>query len=130
MHVDSRLTILLLAVLTIGCTMPLQSNPDPLTSSTQGSTLVRMATITAVGSVLISDIADGESAEAGDVIAGNAGAPPSGQSAPARTVTELLLRFEDGDGASVAYRIEPGVVFQPGERVKVITRSGHTRITH
>lgn len=127
MHVDSRLSILLLTVLTIGCTMPLQSNPDPLTSSTQGSTLVRMATITAVGSALVTD---GESAEAGDVIAGNAGAPPNGQSAPARTVTELLLRFEDGDGASVAYRIEPGVVFQPGERVKVITRSGHTRITH
>ena len=123
MHVDSRLTILLLAVLTIGCTMPLQSNPDPLTSSTQGSTLVRMATITAVGSALV---ADGERAGAAEVITGETGAPQSGQSG--RTVTELQLRFDDG--ASVRYRIEPGAIFQPGERVKVITRSGKTRITH
>lgn len=121
MHVDSRLIFLLLAALTLGCTMPLQSNSDPLTSSTQGSTLVRMATVTAVGSALI---ADGERAGAAEVIAGKAGAP--GQRS--RTVTELLLRFDDG--ASVAYRIEPGVIFQPGERVKVITRSGKTRITH
>ena len=123
MHVDSRLTILLLAVLTIGCTMPLQSNPDPLTSSTQGSTLVRMATITAVGSALV---ADGERVGAAEVITGETGAPQSGQSG--RTVTELQLRFDDG--ASVRYRIEPGAIFQPGERVKVITRSGKTRITH
>lgn len=120
MHADSRLIILLLAVLTIGCTMPLQSNSDPMTSSTQGSTLVRMATITAVGSALV---ADDERAAAAEVVAGKAGAPQSG-----RTVTELQLCFDDG--ASVTYRIEPGVIFQPGERVKVITRSGKTRITH
>ena len=123
MHAKSRLIILLLTVLTIGCTMPLQSNSDPLTSSTQGSTLVRMATITAVGSALV---ADDERAVAAEVITGKPGAPQSGQNS--RTVTELQLRFDDG--TSVSYRIEPGVIFQPGERVKVITRSGKTRITH
>jgi len=123
MHAESRLTILLLAVLTIGCAMPLQSNSDPLTSSTQGSTLVRMATIMAVGSALV---AAGEPAGAAEVITGKAGAPQSGQSG--RTVTELQLRFDDG--ASVSYRVEPGVTFQPGERVKIVTRSGRTRIMH
>lgn len=131
MHANFRLLTLLLAALTIGCTMPVRSNPDPtMTSSTQGSTLVRMATIVAVGSVVIADSGDCGPAEAGKVIAGNAGTPPSGPSVRTRTVSELLLRMDDGDRATVAYRIEPGAVFQPGERVKVMTRSGHTRITH
>ncbi|MGV8892904.1 MAG: hypothetical protein ACOH2K_08215 [Burkholderiaceae bacterium] len=94
-----------------------------MTSSTQGSTLVRMATIIAVGSAVVVDVADSAPALAGDVIDSNPGA-----SAGTRTVTELLLRFDNG--ASTTYRIEPGAVFQLGERVKVMTRSGHTRITH
>lgn len=130
MRTHFRLLIVLLPALTIGCAMPVQSNPTPMTSSTQGTTLVRMATIIAVDSAVVVDNVAGETAVAGDVIASNADAPPGGQSAPARTVTELLLRLDDGDGAPVAYRIEPGADFQPGERVKVMTRSGHTRITH
>lgn len=131
MRTNFRLLILLLPALTIGCAMPVQSNPTPMKSSTQGSTLVRMATIIAVGSSVVVDVA-GETAVAGDVIASNPDAPPGGQSARTRTVTELLLRLDDGNGngAPVAYRIEPGAVFQPGERVKVMTRSGHIRITH
>lgn len=129
MRTNFRLLILLLPALTIGCAMPVQSNPTPIKSSTQGSTLVRMATIIAVSSSVVVDVA-GETAVAGDVIASNPDAPPGGQSARTRTVTELLLRLDDGNGAPVAYRIEPGAVFQPGERVKVMTRSGHTRITH
>ncbi len=129
MRTNFRLLILLLPALTIGCAMSVQSNSSPMTSSTQGSTLVRMATIVAVRSAVVIDNVAGETAIAGDVIADDADTPPSGQSARTRTVTELLLRL-DGDTAPVAYRIEPGAVFQPGERVKVMTRSGHTRITH
>lgn len=125
MHANSRLMILLLAALTIGCTMPARPIPDPMTSSTQGSTLVRMATVTAVGSAVIGTTADAPGL-AGEVIAGTAAAAHSGQRS--RSVTELTLRFDDG--ATASYRIEPGAVFQSGERVKVMTRNGRARITH
>ncbi|NMM27058.1 MAG: hypothetical protein HHJ12_07165 [Glaciimonas sp.] len=124
----SCLLMLLSATLTIGCSVPVRSNPNSMTSSTQGSTLVRMATIIAAHSTIIA--AGGEPADPVEVIAGNRAAPPSGQSARTRTVTELLLRLDDGNGAAVTYQVEPGAVFQPGERVKVMTRSGHTRIMH
>jgi outer membrane lipoprotein SlyB len=112
-----RTLSLLLATLTIGCAMPVQSNSTSMISSTQGSTLVRMATIINVGSAVI---ADGEPAVAGEVIMDNVNDPPNGQSVPTRTVTELLLRFDDG--ATFTYQIEPGATFQAGERVKVIAR--------
>ncbi|NMM37122.1 MAG: hypothetical protein HHJ09_06350 [Glaciimonas sp.] len=122
------LLMLLSATLTTGCSVPMRSNPNPITSSTQGSTVVRMATIIAAHNTII--VAGGEPADSGEVIADNRAAPPRGQSARTRTVTELLLRLDDGDGTAVTYQVEPSAVFQPGERVKVITRSGRTRITH
>lgn len=124
MHIESRLIILLLAALTIGCTMPLQPNSDPIKSSTQGSTLARMATVVAVDSVLMADDGQAPAAEAIE-ITGDEGVPQNGQRS--RTVTELLLRFDDG--ASARYRVAPGAAFEAGERVKVMTRSGRTRIT-
>ncbi|MEO6561312.1 MAG: hypothetical protein ABIO19_17310 [Burkholderiaceae bacterium] len=124
MPIKSRLIISLLATLTIGCTMPLQPNADPITSSTQGSTLARMATVIAVDSVLIADDAQAPAAEAIE-ITGNEGVLQNGQRS--RTVTELLLRFDDG--VSARYRIAPVIIFQSGERVKVMTRGGHTSIS-
>lgn len=125
-HPNFRLLSLLLTALTIGCTMPVRPDPYLMKSSTQGSTLVRMATITAVGNAIIA--ADRQQASRGEVIASNPAAPQGEQSMRTRTVTELLLHFDDG--ASATYRIEPGEVFQSGERVKVMTRNGNTRITH
>ncbi|WP_025917164.1 hypothetical protein [Herminiimonas sp. CN] len=126
MHAYYRPPVLLLAALTIGCSMPVLPNADPMTSSTQGSTLVRVATVTAVGSAVIVTTADAPGL-AGEVVAGDPAAAHSGQRS--RTVTELTLRFDNG--ASAVYRIEPGALFQPGEQVKVMARNGRTtRIAH
>lgn len=127
MYARSRPLTLLLAALSIGCSMPAQPEASSqATSSTQGTTLVRTATVTAVGSAMI--VAEDAPGPAGEVITGNPAAPQDGRSG--RVVTELELRFEDDDGATVLYRIEPGAVFQPGERVQVIARNGRLRITH
>lgn len=126
MHPYCRPPILLLAALTIGCTTPVPPNSDPMLSSTQGSTLVRMATVTTVGSAVIAATADAAGL-AGEVITDAIPAAQYGQRS--RSVTALTLRFDDGNGALASYRIEPGAVFQPGERVQVMTHNGRTRIT-
>jgi outer membrane lipoprotein SlyB len=45
-----------------------------------------------------------------------------------RTVTELTIRFENGDVRT--YNVEPGAAFRIGETVKITTNRGVTKITH
>ena len=52
--------------------------------------------------------------------------PDAGPMMPA--ITELTVRFEDGNIRS--FNIEPGELFQPGERVIVTSRNSNTYITH
>lgn len=106
MHALHPWTSLLLTTALAGCAAqsPQLSAPS---SSTRGTTVVQMASVTAVRELLVRDDR-------------TPGANP--------TVTELTVRFEDGRIRS--FNIEPGEAFQPGDRVKVTSRNGNTRITH
>lgn len=100
------MTSLLLTMALAGCaTHSLQSSA--LSSTTRGTTLVQMASVTAVRELFGRDDR-------------TRGANP--------TVTEVTVRFEDGRIRS--FNIEPGESFQPGDRVKITSRNGYTSITH
>ncbi len=98
-------TSLLLATSSAGCTTQSGQPPAPY-SSTRGTTLVQMASVTAVRERPVPDQRTGATQGA----------------------IELSLRFDDGTTHS--FNIEPGQIFQPGERVKVTSHRGNIRITH
>lgn len=99
-------TSLLLTTALAGCATP-SPQPAALSSSTRGTTVVQMASVTAVRELLVRD----------------------GQTPVANPAAiELTVRFDDGKIRS--YDIEAGQIFQPGDRVKVTSRNGNTRITH
>jgi len=99
-------TSLLLTTALAACATP-SPQPAALSSSTRGTTVVQMASVTAVRELLVRDDR-------------TPGANP--------TVTELTVRFDDGKIRS--FNIEAGQIFHPGERVKVTSRNGNARITH
>lgn len=99
-------TSLLLTTALAGCATP-SPQPSAPSSSTRGTTVVQMASVTAVRELLVRDER-------------TPGANPA--------LTELTIRFDDGKIRS--FNIEPGQIFRPGERVKITTRNGNTRITH
>lgn len=77
-----------------------------LSLSTQGTTLVQMASVTAVRELPVLNERTGAN----------------------QMATELTLRFDDGKIRN--FNIEPGEVFKSGERVKVTSRRGNIRIAH
>lgn len=121
-------------------------------SSTQGTTLVQTAQITDIRDVTLGgDQSSGIGSVAGAVLGGLAGGKVGSgtgrtitsiggaiaggvaghriESAMAtRTVTELTIRFENGDVRT--YNVEPGAAFRIGETVKITTNRGVTKITH
>ena len=98
-------TSLLLAISLAGCMTQSGQSAAPY-FSTRGTILVQMASVTAVRKLPVPDQRTG--ANQGTI--------------------ELKLRFDDGTARSV--NIEPGQIFQPGDRVKVTSHRGHIRITH
>jgi uncharacterized lipoprotein YbaY len=97
-------TFWLLTTALAGCATQ-SPQPSAPTSSTRGTTLVQMASVTAVSEPLVRD-----------------------ERTANPTVTELSVRFDDGKIRS--FNIGPGEIFQPGDRVRVTSRNGNTRITH
>lgn len=98
-------TSLLLATSSAGCATQSGQSSAPY-SSTRGTILVQMASVTAVRELRAPDQRTGA----------NQGA------------MELSLRFDDGTAHS--FNIEPGQIFRPGDRVKVTSHRGNIRITH
>lgn len=102
-------TSLLVATVLTGCATPAQ-RLSALSSSTQGTTVVQMASVTAARALLVRD----------DQIPGT--------NPTDTTVIELTVRFDDGTVRS--FNLDAGQIFQPGDRVKITSRHGHTRVTH
>lgn len=100
---------MLLTAALAGCAAQ-SPQPSAPSSSTRGTTVVRMAFVTAVRELPAS------------------GEQTSGAGPATTTIAELTVRFEDGNIRS--FNIEAGELFQPGERVIVTSRNGNTYITH
>lgn len=124
-----------------------------LAMSTQGTTLVRVATVTDVrdvsvyggrssggvaslvgavlGGIAGSQIGSGTGstiAGIGGSVAGSMAGQRMAQTGVVRKATELAVRFENGEVRT--FQVEPGETFQAGDTVRVITQQGMTRITH
>jgi outer membrane lipoprotein SlyB len=146
MHCSRLVISALLAAGLAGC-----ATQQPI-SSTEGTTMVRPASVTSVrdvtvntnrnsglgtivgsvlGALIGSNIGSGTGstvASVGGAVAGGVAGQQVGTSTATKTVTELGLRFDNGDTRT--YNIEPGEAFRVGDRVKVTTHNGTTRITH
>jgi hypothetical protein len=85
----------------------------PTKSSTRGTTLVRMAVVTAV-----QDLAPTNA---------STGTPQSHQSKDSAPQQEVAVRFEDGQTSR--YRVAADQNLQPGDQVQVSTSPGTVRIT-
>jgi outer membrane lipoprotein SlyB len=139
---------LLTIVLLMGCTSAPSQEPS---ASTQGTTLVQVATVMEVRDVTIhggessgigsfvgtvlgafagSRIGSGHGSTAasiGGAVAGGMAGQHMAQSR-SRSVTELSVRLDTGEVRT--YQIEPGERFGIGDTVKVVTSRGVTRVTH
>lgn len=126
--------------------------PQPVTMSTQGSTVVRSATVTNVrdvtvqgggqssglgsfvgailGGVAGSKIGGGSGsavAAAGGAVAGGMAGQHVEQSGARSGYTEVTVRFDNDDERT--YSVDTGENFRIGDMVKVTTHNGLTRIT-
>lgn len=140
---------LLCVTLLAGCAVP---PSQTAVLSTQGSTLVQTGYVTEVRSVTLDqDQAPGVGAVVGAVLGGLVGNNIGGgdgrtlatvggavaggvaghqieKSRNAKTVTALSVRFQNGEVRT--YQVEPGEAFRIGDRVKLSSNNGQTRITH
>lgn len=128
-----------------------QQAPQPLVSSTQGSTLVQTGQVTNVRDVTVSGgHSSGVGALVGGVLGGLAGSTIGGgygstaaavggtvaggvagqklaRAGATTKTTELTVRLSSGEERT--YNVDPGESFRIGDTVKITTREGHTRIT-
>ena len=128
------------------------TSQSPVTMSTQGSTVVRSATITIVrditvqgggqssglgsfvgavlGGIAGSTIGSGNGSAAatiGGALAGGMAAQHIEQSGARNSYTEVSVRFDNGDERT--YSLDAGEHFRIGDAVKVTTHNGVTRVT-
>lgn len=126
--------------------------PQPVTMSTQGSTVVRSAAVTNVRDVTVqgggqssglgsfagtvlggiagSKIGGGNGSAAaavGGAVAGGMAAQHIEQSAARNNYTEVTVRFDNGDERT--YSVDTGEHFRIGDAVKITTHKGVTRVT-
>lgn len=147
-----RIVPLLAAILLVAAGCAAQRPAQPMISSTEGSTLVEIGQVTNVRDVTIAGgQTQGIGSFVGGVLGGLAGSTIGGgygrsaaviggglaggvagheiqKASAVRKVTEVSVRFTDGSVR--IYNVEPEEPFRIGDKVKVITNNGITRITH
>lgn len=135
------------------CACASQEPAPPVTMSTQGSTMVRNATVVNVRDVTVqgegrrssglvsfagailggiagSKIGNGSgsaAASVGGAVAGGMAGQRAEQAGAARSFTEVTVRFDNGDERT--YPAEPGENFRIGDTVKVTANNAVTRMT-
>jgi outer membrane lipoprotein SlyB len=137
----------LMAIALAGCAT---QRPSP-SSSTQGSTVVRFGEVanvrdlaisggrtsgvgafvgSVVGAIAGSNVGGGygrTAAAIGGTVAGGAAGQQVERSGATSKVTELTVRFPDGDTST--YNVDPKESFRIGDKVTVTTSQGTTRVT-
>jgi outer membrane lipoprotein SlyB len=111
-----------MAAMLAGCA--LQSQPLPLTGSTQGSTLVQKAVVTDVRDIAFNDA---RHSVVGSIAGGFAG-QQAGIAGSAKRITRLTVRSDDGEISTCD--VESSEIFRVGEPVKVISNNGNVTVTH
>lgn len=145
-----KMTVLLFAAVLAGCASGLSGSSYTRDQARQVED-VRMATVESVRQVLIEGTKSAVGTTAGAVVGGiggsNVGAGKGSsvgavlgavaggvvgsaieEGATRQTATEITVRFEDGKLIAVTQAGDEK--FQPGDRVRVLTGSGVTRISH
>lgn len=145
-----KITVLLFAAVLAGCASGLSGSSYTRDQARQVED-VRMATVESVRQVLIEGTKSAVGTTAGAVVGGiggsNVGAGKGSsvgavlgavaggvvgsaieEGATRQTATEITVRFEDGKLIAVTQAGDEK--FQPGDRVRVLTGSGVTRISH
>jgi outer membrane lipoprotein SlyB len=139
----------LVAALSAGCTS--MADPNPMISSTEGTTLVQIGVVTDIrdiavrggtqsgvgatvgallGGIAGSSIGSGFGRSAATVAGATAGGIAGQQIAGSNSgtsVTRMSVQLENG--AVRTYDLEPGESFRVGETVKVISNAGKISIT-
>jgi outer membrane lipoprotein SlyB len=143
----------LLAIALAGCAVQQspQQTAQPANSSTQGTTLVQTGEVTNVrdltvsggrtsgagsfvggvlGAIAGSNVGGGygrTAAAIGGTVAGGAAGQQIERSGATSKVTEVTVRFPNGDVRT--YNVDPKETFRIGDTVKVTTSQGITRVT-
>lgn len=135
----------------IGCIVAGCATPQGTASSTLGTTLVQVGEVTnirditlaggrtsgvgsflgsLVGAIAGSQVGNGygrTAAAIGGTVAGGVAGQKVESAGNTSKVTELSVRFTDG--AVRTYNVDPGESFRVGDKVKVVTSQGTTRVT-
>jgi outer membrane lipoprotein SlyB len=139
----------LMAIALAGCAT--QQPSPPSSSSTQGSTVVQFGEVanvrdltisggrtsgvgafvgSVVGAIAGNNVGGGygrTAAAIGGTVAGGAAGQQVERSGATSKVTELTVRFPDGDVST--YNVDPKETFRIGDKVTVTTSQGTTRVT-
>ena len=141
--------LFLVAALSAGCTS--MADPRPMTSSTEGTTLVQTGVVTDIRDIAIrggtqsgvgatvgallggiagSSIGNGFGRSAATIAGATAGGIAGQQIAGAKSstsVTRMSVQLENGEVRT--YDLEPGESFQVGETVRITSNAGKVSIT-
>jgi outer membrane lipoprotein SlyB len=153
MRISHLIVVMPAAALAAGCGSQAPQPPVGSVMSTQGSVLVRPATVTnvrdvavhtggqssgigsAVGAILGgvagSAIGGGRGsavASVGGAVAGGIAGQRAGQASSTATSTQVTVRLENGEEHT--YNAEPGETYKVGETVKVLSGNSGAHISH
>jgi outer membrane lipoprotein SlyB len=136
----------------IGCIITACASQSRTTSSTTGTTLVEVGEVTnvrdvtlaggrtsgagsflgsVVGAIAGSQVGGGygrTAAAIGGTVAGGVAGERVESAGNTSKVTELSVRFDNGGIRT--YNVDPNENFRVGDKVKVVTSHGTTRVTH
>jgi outer membrane lipoprotein SlyB len=151
MRLLPMLTLLCIGAVAPGCVSQSGTKPT-IVSSTQGTTLVQTGEVTEVRDVTVrggrgsaagsvigslaggiagSHIGGGHGRTLATIVGATAGGwagDHAGKAGSGKPVTKVTVRTENGD--AYTYDTEPGEPFRVGDRVKIVTEGGSTRIMH
>ena len=124
----SGAAVLVTAALVTGCANYSNSNSVYSPGQAQREQVVRFGVVEGVREVMIQGGSTGAGTIAGGAIGGVAASSPAENRLTQRRGLEITVRLEDGDMRAITQ--EADEVFRPGDRVRLLSSGGTTRVTH